>query len=64
MISPICHVIKGCKSNKVIFAKFAKVTKQSLECKFKKKVSNDLVMISIAEVISEALKDENYKIRL
>ena len=64
MISPICHVIKGCKSNKVNFAKLAKVTKQSQDCKFNKKVSNDLVMISIAEVISEALKDENYTIRL
>ena len=56
MISPICHVVNGCKSNKVSFKKFATVTKWSLDCKFKKEILNDPVMIFIAEVISEALK--------
>ena len=36
MISPICHVVNGCKSNEANFKKFATVTKQSLYCKFKK----------------------------
>ena len=36
MISPICHVVNGCKSNETNFKKFATVTKQSLYCKYKK----------------------------
>ena len=36
MISPICHVVNGCKSNEANFKKFATVTKQSFYCKFKK----------------------------